>query len=206
MARPLLILGTHNRKKGIELVDLLAPVGLELRTLADLPDAIEVVEDGDTFQANARKKAIEQAIHLKKWVLGEDSGLAVDALGGLPGVYSARYSGAGATDDSNNQKLLLELAEAPPSKRAAHYVCHAVIASPVGEIMAEAVGYCHGVMLATPAGAGGFGYDPLFEIREYHRTFGELGSTAKACLSHRARAIGQLIPRLRQLVAAGEWT
>src|SRR5262245_62242870 len=97
-----LVLGTHNRKKGLELAELLEPYGFEIVTLADLPNSIEVEETGDTFTANAALKACQQAKHLNRWVLGEDSGLAVDALKGGPGVYSARFSGSGATDESNN--------------------------------------------------------------------------------------------------------
>src|SRR5262245_36553000 len=102
----LLVLGTNNRKKCGELVDLLAPFGFELRSLADFPQAITVEETGTTFAENAALKATQQAVHLKAWVLGEDSGLAVDALRGDPGVYSARFSGPEATDESNNALLL----------------------------------------------------------------------------------------------------
>ena len=112
-SRPLLVLGTANRKKGLELAALLAPAGWELRTLADFPEAIDVVEDGDSFAANAILKATEQARRLGHWVAADDSGLAVDALGGAPGVFSARYAGPGATDQANNRRLLEELATIP---------------------------------------------------------------------------------------------
>lgn len=204
--RPTLILGTNNRKKGLELIELFAPLGLELKTLAAAPGSIEVEEDGDTFAVNAKKKAVEQARHLKAWVLGEDSGLCVDALGGRPGVYSARYSGPKATDESNNALLLKELGDTPWEKRGAHYVCHAVLSDSQGNVRAEAVGRCHGRIRRAASGSGGFGYDPLFEVLEYHRTFGELGATAKACLSHRARAIGLILPAVRLLLSRGEWT
>ncbi len=203
---PRLVLGTRNRKKAEELVDLLLPLGLELMSLAEIPESIEIEEDGDTFEANARKKAVDQARHLQQWVLGEDSGLVVDALGGRPGVFSARYAGPSATDEANNALLLKELADTPLAKRTAHYVCHAVIANSAGDIVAEAIGRCQGVIRFKPSGSGGFGYDPLFEVREYHRTFGDLGPTAKASLSHRARALGQLLPRLKILRSAGQWT
>jgi XTP/dITP diphosphohydrolase len=200
-----LVLGTHNRKKGIELAELLAPHGFEIITLADLPNSIEVEETGDTFAANAALKACQQAKHLHHWVLGEDSGLAVDALQGGPGVYSARFSGPGATDESNNQLLLEKLGKLPLEKRTAHYVCHATLSDPDGNIQAETEGYCHGRIRFEYAGTGGFGYDPLFEIVEYHRTFGELGPTVKAALSHRARAIRQLIPAMLTLAQNGMW-
>jgi XTP/dITP diphosphohydrolase len=200
-----LILGTRNRKKGEELLELLAPWGFRLITLADVPDSIEVEETGETFAANAALKACEQARHLKRWVLGEDSGLAVDVLKGAPGVYSARFSGPNATDERNNQLLLEKLGDSPLGKRTAHYVCHATLSDPDGKIRTESEGYCSGRIRHERAGSGGFGYDPLFEIVEYHRTFGELGPAVKAALSHRARAIRELIPAMLRLVDAGEW-
>lgn len=201
-----LVLGTRNRKKGTELIALLSPLGISLRTLAEIPDAIEVAETGDTFAANAELKAVEQARHLHRWVLGEDSGLVVDALGGAPGVLSARYSGPGATDESNNRKLLTVLAAVPGERRSAHYVCHAALSDPAGEVVARAEGACHGRIRLEAAGSGGFGYDPLFEIVEYHMTFGELSPTVKSCLSHRSRALRQLMPQLVELIRTGRWT
>lgn len=200
-----LILGTRNRKKGEELLELLAPWGFKLITLADVPDSIEVEETGETFAENAALKACEQARHLKRWVLGEDSGLVVDALKGAPGVYSARFSGPNATDERNNQLLLEKLGELPLEKRTAHYVCHATLSDPDGNVRAESEGYCRGRIRFEYAGSGGFGYDPLFEIVEYHRTFGELGPVVKAALSHRARAIRELIPAMLRLVDTGVW-
>jgi XTP/dITP diphosphohydrolase len=209
MAEPLtLVLGTGNRKKLIELVELLAPTalelapaGLKLEPLSAYPQAISVVEDGDSFAANARLKASQQAVHLNRWVLGEDSGLAVDALRGAPGIYSARYSGEGATDESNNRRLLAELADTPLERRTAYYVCYAALSDPAGTIRAEAEGRCHGRIRFAPSGAAGFGYDPLFEIAEYHQTFAELGLVVKAILSHRARAIESLLPQLERVFA-----
>jgi XTP/dITP diphosphohydrolase len=191
-----LVIGTHNRKKGLELADLLAPWGFEVVTLADLPDAIEVVEDGDSFAANAALKATKQAKHLGHWVLAEDSGLAVDALGGAPGVYSARFSGPNATDEKNNRHLLEKLSDTPIEKRSAHYVCHVTVADPSGTIRAESHDICRGRIRFEPAGSNGFGYDPLFEVVEYHRTFGELGPTVKQMLSHRSRALRAILPQL----------
>jgi XTP/dITP diphosphohydrolase len=202
---PILVLGTANRKKGLELAELVAPLGLEVRTLPDFPQAVSVAETGDTFAANAALKAVEQATHLGQWVLADDSGLAVDALGGAPGVYSARYAGPDASDEDNNHHLLAELANVPLERRTAHYVCHATLADPAGAIRAEAEDYCHGRILADYRGAGGFGYDPLFEIIEYHRTFGELSATVKAVLSHRGRAMRRLLPAFRRLLAEGAW-
>jgi XTP/dITP diphosphohydrolase len=201
----LLVLGTRNRKKCIELVDLLAPWGFELKTLGDFPNAIEVEETGATFGENARLKACEQGKHLKHWVLGEDSGLVVDALDGAPGVRSARFSGEGATDESNNRLLIEKLASVPIERRTAHYVCHAVLSDPMGNVRAENAGRCDGRIRAEPSGSGGFGYDPYFEIVEYHRTFAELGPVVKSVLSHRGRAIRGLIPLILALVENGKW-
>lgn len=206
LARPVLVLGTGNKKKRIELEELLAPLGLELKTLADFPNAIEVVEDGASFAENGALKAVQQAKHLGHWVLGEDSGLAVDALGGAPGIFSARYAGEPCDDEANNQKLLAALAEVPLEKRTAHYVCSATLADPNGAIRATGEGRCQGRIRFAAAGGGGFGYDPLFELAEYHRTFGELGGALKAVISHRARAMRRLLPQLTRLLAEEAWS
>jgi XTP/dITP diphosphohydrolase len=203
---PLLVLGTANRKKGRELADLLEAVGLELKTLADFPQAIQVAETGATFAENAALKAARQARHLDRWVLGEDSGLMVDALGGEPGVLSARYSGPDATDESNNRLLLERLDRVPLEMRTARYVCHLTLCDRSGEIRAESEAHCSGRIAPAPQGTHGFGYDPLFEVVEYHRTFGVLGPVVKGCLSHRSRAVRKLIPLLTKLVDSGEWT
>jgi len=201
----LLVLGTANRKKGLELAELLAPLRIQVRTLADFPEAIGVAETGATFAENAALKATEQAQHLGQWVLADDSGLCVDALGGRPGVHSARYAGPSAGDEDNNRRLLEELADIPLAKRSAHYVCHATLADPTGAVRAEAEDDCHGRILIERRGSGGFGYDPLFEIVEYHRTFGELSPEVKACLSHRARAMRKLLPAIQSLFVVGGW-
>jgi len=191
-----LVVGTHNRKKGDELADLLRPLGFEVVTLSDVPNAIEVVEDGDSFAANAALKAAQQAKHLGHWVLADDSGIAVDALGGAPGIYSARYAGPTASDEDNNRKLLADLKDVPLPKRTAHYVCHVTVADPTGAIRAESEDICRGRILFEPVGKNGFGYDPLFEIVEYHHTFGELGPHIKQALSHRSRALRAIVPKL----------
>lgn len=196
-----LVLGTRNAKKLRELERLLAPYDqVKLGCLADIPDSIEVEETGKTFEENANLKASEQARHLRQWVLGEDSGLSVEALGGAPGVYSARFSGDNATDESNNALLLEKLAGVPLEKRTAWYTCHMALADPLGEIKFNCEARCYGRILTKQMGTGGFGYDPLFEIPEYHRTFGELGDTVKSILSHRARANRMFVPKLLSLV------
>src|SRR5947209_14924133 len=146
----LLVLGSRNRKKLGELAELLEPHGLVLKTLADFPAAIEVEETGETFAANARLKAVVQAKQLGQWVVGEDSGLSVDALGGAPGVRSARFSDPGATDERNNALLLEKLRGVPLDKRTAHYTCHAVLSDPQGNMRAESTGCCRGRILTAP--------------------------------------------------------
>jgi len=202
---PLGVLGTANRKKVDELAGLLAPAGVRWQTLADFAGALDVAEEGDTFAANAVLKATRQARHLRRWLLADDSGLTVDALGGAPGVLSHRYSGPDATDASNNRLLLEQLGSLPAEKRTARFVCHMVLSDPEGQIRAESEGYCQGRIAFELRGAQGFGYDPLFEVVEYHRTFGELGLAVKACLSHRARAARLILPALADLADSGQW-
>lgn len=193
------VVGTFNRKKGEELTALLALPRVELLTLADVPRVDEVVEDGDSFAANAALKAAGYARALGRWVLAEDSGIEVEALGGAPGVFSARFAGPKATDAENNRLLLDRLAGVPPERRQARYVCHIVLADPAGRPRAEGHGTCRGRIIEAPRGTHGFGYDPLFEIVEYHRTFAELGPAVKSVLSHRARAAAAIAPALERV-------
>jgi XTP/dITP diphosphohydrolase len=194
-----LVVGTRNPKKREEILEILQGLNIRLLDLTHWPDAPEVVEDGDTFEANARKKASELAKTLHHWVLGEDSGLVVPALNGRPGVYSARYAGKQGDDEANNRRLLAELAPLQDDRRAAYYVCVAALADPQGEVKTVVEGHCHGIIARDPRGIGGFGYDPLFQIPEYHKTFGELSSVVKHALSHRGRALAKLRPALRQI-------
>tara|TARA_B100000945_G_scaffold132930_1_gene106089 strand:- start:4479 stop:5096 length:618 start_codon:yes stop_codon:yes gene_type:complete len=203
VSKHVLVLGTHNQKKRRELEQLLAPLGLQLKTLADFDRAIEVEETGTTFAENAALKASEQARNLGLWVMGEDSGISVVALNNQPGVYSARYSDPGATDDRNNEKVLAELADTPLEKRTAFYTCHMAVSDPNGEIRATAEDYCYGRMRFEPSGENGFGYDPLFEIPEYHKTFGELGPSIKRVLSHRSRAMRRIRAKIEDLMDNG---
>ncbi|HLJ98052.1 MAG TPA: RdgB/HAM1 family non-canonical purine NTP pyrophosphatase [Gemmataceae bacterium] len=199
---PILVLGTRNSKKCEELFEILGDLSVELTDLSRWPEAPEVIEDGKTFEANARKKASELAIALGQWTLGEDSGLVVPGLNGRPGVYSARYAGRHGDDAANNARLLAELAPLPADRRAAYYVCVAALADPQGQVQACVEGRCHGIIVSELRGHGGFGYDPLFLIPEYHHTLGELSARVKHAISHRARALEQLRPILRQLLLA----
>jgi XTP/dITP diphosphohydrolase len=196
---PRLAIGSRNTKKLLELQDLLGDLGLDLVDLSAFPPVADVEETGQTFEENARLKAIAYATAIGEWCLAEDSGLVVPALKGRPGVYSARYAGVHGDDAANNRKLLAELAPLPDDRRAAYYVCVAALAAPDGTVRAVAEGRCHGVIVGEPRGTGGFGYDPLFEIAEYHQTFGELTLRVKQALSHRARAVLQLRPELRKI-------
>lgn len=197
-----LVLGTTNAGKVRELVALLAPHGIACRSIREVAGAVEVEETGATFAENAALKAVAQARALRAWVLAEDSGLVVPALDGAPGVLSARFSGpapAGATeptDERNNTLLLERMAGLAGQGRAAHYACHAALADPSGRVVAVSAGACHGVIAPSRRGAGGFGYDPLFVVPEYWRTFGEIAPAVKAVISHRARALRAILPAI----------
>ena len=194
-----IVLASRNQKKAREVSEILAPAGFVVIPVTQFPDVPEVEEDGLTFAANAAKKASEVARQLNQWVIGEDSGLQVDALGGAPGIYSARYSGPGATDEKNNQKLIADLASVPDEKRGAGYLCSVALSDPTGQIRIACEGTCRGRILKDANGDGGFGYDPYFLIPEYHLTFGQLSSVVKHRLSHRARAFATFVPLLRKI-------
>lgn len=196
MSSRTIVLASRNKKKTQEVSEILASAGFTVIPVTSFPDVAEVEEDGQTFAENAAKKASQVAIHLKQWVIGEDSGLMVDALNGAPGIYSARYSGPEATDERNNAKLIAELSSIPDDRRGAGYVCSVALANPQGEIRIACEGTCRGRILREAGGAGGFGYDPYFLIPEYHQTFGQLSSVVKHRLSHRARAFARFIPLL----------
>jgi XTP/dITP diphosphohydrolase len=204
----MLVLGTTNQGKVRELLELLEPFGIGCRSLAGLEAAVDVEETGATFAENAALKATQQAVALNSWVLAEDSGLVVPALGGAPGIHSARFSGAaaggdrGVIDERNNALLLERLAGRTRRDRAAHYACHAALAAPDGRIVAVAEGRCGGLIAEVPSGRGGFGYDPLFIVPEYQRTFGELAPAVKGVISHRGRAMRAILPALVRAVAA----
>src|SRR5262245_24944350 len=201
---PRVVLGSRNKKKLKEMVALLGDLGLDLTDLTPYPDAPEVEETAETFVGNATLKATQLAPILSAWVIGEDSGLCVPALDGAPGVYSARYAGTHGDDQANNDKLLRELAQLTGDARAAYYVSTAVLADPTGRVVAEVEGRCHGVIVTERRGSGGFGYDPLFLVPEYGKTFGELPPEVKQQMSHRARAFEQLRPIIvREMLGRG---
>lgn len=192
-----LVLASGNRGKLRELGELLAPLGLIVRPQSDF-DVPEVEETGLTFVENALLKAREAARISGLPALADDSGLSVDALQGAPGIYSARYAGETKDDEANNRKLLEALAEVPEGQRTARYWCVLVLLrhaeDPVPEIVQMS---WEGEILAYPRGTGGFGYDPLFWVPESGLSAAELSAEEKNRLSHRGRALRQLVDRLR---------
>lgn len=178
--------------------------GIEVESVPGIEQLPPCVEDGDTFEANARKKALYYSAYVDGLVFADDSGICVDALASAPGVYSARYSGPDATDESNNQKLLAELhcleKLGNPSVgcgRAAHYVCVIALARR-NQILVIVEDRADGLIIDTPRGAGGFGYDPYFLFPPLGRTFAEITPEAKFQVSHRGKAFFRLLEHLRQ--------
>jgi len=196
----LIVVGTHNAKKLSELQRLLADFPIQIVSLADFPDAPEVEEDGDTFEANAVKKATELALVLGEWVVADDSGLTVDALDGRPGVMSARYAGEHGNDPANVAKLLAEMADVPDDKRGAQFRCVIALASPEKvELIAD--GACRGVVAREARGHNGFGYDPVFFYPAFGKTFAEVEADAKNGVSHRGRALAAFKAKAAALFA-----
>lgn len=197
-----LIIGTLNPGKVRELSKLLTMAGIPWKTALDFHEDIDACpeERGSTFAENARIKAEFYAWVFHRWVVAEDSGLEVDALDGLPGVYSARFAGKLASDRQNYMLLLEKLRGVPKEKRGAQFVCHMVVADNHGKIRLEVTDVCRGRITEEPRGEKGFGYDPVFEIPEYHRTFAELGPVVKNVISHRGRAARKLVPQLVRLL------
>ncbi len=210
MTAPLfeLLLASTNRGKLVELRALLSDLPVELVSLATaLPGRPQAVEDGATFLDNARIKARAASSATMMVTLAEDAGLEVDALGGRPGVRSARFAGEGVTDAENNAALLKALEEVEDDQRAARFRCVMVLVDPwgegeAGEIVAE--GRCEGTIARQPRGGGGFGYDPLFVVSCFGRTMAELADEEKNRISHRALAAKALRPALLELIARRE--
>jgi XTP/dITP diphosphohydrolase len=183
-----LVIATGNKKKLAEIKDILKVIDADLTSIDIYRDAPRVVENGKTFRENAIKKAIKLARFTGKFCLGEDSGLCVDALDGAPGIYSARFSGKGKNDFKNNLKLLKLLKDLPFSKRKAHYICAVALADKRG-LVGAVEGRCNGLISFKPKGSAGFGYDPLFYIPKYKKTFAQLGEHIKHKMSHRYHAL-----------------
>jgi XTP/dITP diphosphohydrolase len=199
------VIATRNAGKVREFAALLGMRQLEVRSMADYEGLPEIIEDGLTFGANALIKAKAIADVLGIPVLADDSGLCVDALGGAPGVWSARYAGEGATDEANNAKLLLELGadkpagnilEQPILLSKGQFVCALALYDPSRDEALQVEALCEGYIISEPRGHNGFGYDPLFYIEEYGLTMAELSSELKNTISHRAKALHALMQSL----------
>ncbi len=180
-----ILIATRNAHKLQEIREMLP--GVELIGTDRFPDVPDPIEDGDTFEANAAIKAIAWAKATGLTAVADDSGLEVDALGGEPGIHSARYAGTHGDSAANNAKLLRELADVPAPQRTARFVCALALATPDGAVQTLR-GACEGAILADATGANGFGYDPLFEPAGYTESFGILPDAVKAGISHRAKA------------------
>jgi len=195
-----LVVATRNAGKLKEIRRLLESRGIRVRGLAEFPEAPDVVEDGETFAENAIKKAEAVAQFTSMPCLADDSGLVVDALQGRPGVHSARFSGAEADDQSNNRKLLYEMAAVPEIRRQASFCCVMALCMP-GQSPRLFQGRVNGAILERQQGAGGFGYDPLFWLPGYNCTMAELPLDTKNQVSHRGQALRQLVDFLTALPA-----
>ena len=192
-----LVIASGNAGKVREFAALLSELSLDVQPQ---PDGFEVEETGSTFAENARLKAIAVARITGCWALADDSGLSVDALGGAPGVHSARYADS---DSARIERLLRELSEAgahSDEERAAHFTAALALANPAGEVVLDVEGLCPGQILEAPRGEGGFGYDPVFFVPEAGLTFAEMPHSQKASLGHRGRAFAALKPKLRELL------
>ena len=183
-----LIVATKNNKKLQEIKDILKTLKLRISSLADCGITPRIVESGKTFKENAVKKALKVARVTGALSLGEDSGLCVDALAGAPGIYSARFSGKNKDDAQNNAKLLQLLKGLPLKKRKAHYVCAVALADKDG-LIGVTEGKCNGWIGFELKGRYGFGYDPIFVIPRFKKTFAELGEQTKHKMSHRYHAL-----------------
>ncbi len=186
-----IVLATRNRDKVREIKKILNGINASLLSLDDFPGCPKVVEDGETLEANAKKKALVVSQYTKKLSLAEDTGLEVEVLDGVPGIHSARFAGDNCTYEDNNRKLLKLMEKVSLGERRARFRCVAALAKPNGEVV-TCEGVCEGIIDFEMKGKSGFGYDPLFLLPEYGKTFAELGEEMKNKISHRARALAKI--------------
>ena len=191
MEKAEVVIATRNPGKLREIQAILSPLRLKILSLRDFPDIPEIIEDGQTFEENAVKKAGAVARQTGRTAIADDSGLAVDALQGRPGVFSSRYAGENATDTERYQKLLKEMAGIPPGERGAVFICAMAVASPDGKVQ-TVEGQCRGEIALAPRGTRGFGYDPVFYLPERGKAMAELDPEVKNRISHRALALEKL--------------
>lgn len=198
-----IVLATTNQGKAKEFAVLLQGLSVEIETLKDYPEIGDIVEDGQTFKENALIKARTVAKATGKLAVADDSGLMVDALDGAPGIYSARFAGEDKNDAKNTAKLLALLQDTPQEARGAQFCCAIAIVLPDGrEYTTE--GICRGEIAFAPAGDGGFGYDPVFLVPQWGKTFAELTMSEKNAISHRGKANAQALVILRELIEEGD--
>lgn len=186
-----IVLATRNNDKIKEIKKLLSGVNARLVSIEEFPGCPEVEEDGETLEENAKKKALVVSQYTKKISLAEDTGLEVEALDGAPGIHSARFAGACATYKDNNRKLLKLMDKLPQEKRKAKFRCVAALAKPDGSVV-TCEGECEGMIALEMKGESGFGYDPIFIVPSYGKTFAELGEEVKNRISHRAQAFAKI--------------
>ncbi len=194
-----LLIATRNSKKKKELQAILEDWDVKLLTLDDIAAMPEIEEDGATFADNAMKKAQTIAALSGFITLADDSGLEVDALGGAPGIFSARFAGLDADDDKNNRKLMFLMQDIAIEQRTAQFVCVIAIATPEG-VVETAEGVCKGQIEMASRGLSGFGYDPLFTPAGFDQTFAELSDQQKNAISHRGKALQQARPILQRIL------
>lgn len=183
-----LVLATGNKHKVIEIKDILKNLPVKILSLTDFRRTPKVVEDGETLKENAAKKAREVAVYLKKWSLADDSGLEVEYLAHAPGVYSARFAGPGCTYLDNNKKLLKLMKGVPARNRKAKFRCVIALSDPKGNVQ-TVEGNIDGIIDGRMKGKNGFGYDPVFYISKYRKTFAQMSSDLKNKISHRSKAL-----------------
>jgi XTP/dITP diphosphohydrolase len=194
-----IVLATRNEDKVREMREILGGLPVEFLSLRDFPQVQSAVEDGSTFEENAVKKAMHVWRETGLASLADDSGLVVDALGGQPGVMSARFAGEGATYEDNNARLLRLIKDVPREKRKARFVCVAVFVTAKGKIVMQR-GELQGEIVDAPRGGGGFGYDPIVYLPRLKQTVAELDAETKNTMSHRAKAVGAMKPYIMSLV------
>ena len=194
-----IILATGNKHKVIEIKDILKDLPVNIKPMTDFEKYPEVIEDGKTLQDNAIKKATEVAKYFNAWAIADDTGLEVAYLNGAPGVYSSRYAGENCSYADNNNKLLKALENAAQENRQAQFRCVIALSDPQGRIKILAEGKIKGYISTSLSGQTGFGYDPLFFVPKYGKTFAELGEEIKNKISHRALALQQFKMKLCQI-------
>ncbi len=194
-----LIVASRNKGKVAEIKELLAHLPFKVTSLLDYPHIPDIVEDGKTYRANALKKACEVARATGRMVMSDDSGIEVKVLGNAPGIYSARFAGEGASEKARNKKLFAMLKGVAMSKRQVRYRCVIALADAKGQELGVVQGTCSGYVTTREIGKNGFGFDPLFLVKRYHKTFGQLPPELKAKISHRARALKKFLLLLKSL-------